>query len=119
MLAVLEAVDAWERKAEHGWVLDEEILSLCQSVHRLEGQALVEAADRQTRAELSAWEGRPVRRAVRLAPRGTTCCPVEPRARRGPVGAAAGGVDAVTGGRSARVRGFVRPFEGAARDGLG
>lgn len=69
VLEALRVVRAYEEKAEHGWVL-EEAAPLRRAARILAGQGLMETADRETRAELSAWEGRPVRWAVRLAAAG-------------------------------------------------
>jgi hypothetical protein len=59
----------WERQqeSEHGWVLEgPERISRREGVAGLERSGLVELAGREVRAELSAWEGRPVRWAARL-----------------------------------------------------
>ncbi|MFF9275026.1 DUF6417 family protein [Streptomyces griseosporeus] len=59
----------WERQqaSEHGWVLEgPERISQREGVAALEQAGLAELADREVRAELSAWEGRPVRWAARL-----------------------------------------------------
>ncbi|MER5200779.1 DUF6417 family protein [Streptomyces sp. NPDC002755] len=69
-LEVLRAVRACQENAEHGWVLDEAAPSLQRRARVLVSQGLVETASRETRAELSAWEGRPVRWAVRLSAAG-------------------------------------------------
>ncbi len=70
-LSVLEALREREEEAAHGWVLDSEfLLPQQQSVSALESPGLVELAGRQDRAELSAWESRPVRWAARLTPYG-------------------------------------------------
>ncbi|MDQ0578089.1 DUF6417 family protein [Streptomyces rishiriensis] len=69
-LETLKAVWAWEEKAEHGWVLDAAAPSFQRRARALAGEGLVETAGRETRAELSAWEGRPVRWAVRLSATG-------------------------------------------------
>ncbi|WP_331739956.1 DUF6417 family protein (plasmid) [Streptomyces sp. NBC_00015] len=66
-LEALRAVRAAAKEAEHGWVLDTAAPSPQRSARALAGEGLVETADRETRAELSAWEGRPVRWAVRLS----------------------------------------------------
>ncbi|WP_406349786.1 DUF6417 family protein [Streptomyces sp. NBC_00658] len=66
-LSVLEALREREQESEHGWVLDAEFLPpQQQNVNPLENQGLVELAGREDRAELSAWEGHPVRWAARL-----------------------------------------------------
>ncbi|MFF1443340.1 hypothetical protein [Streptomyces sp. NPDC058295] len=57
-------------EAEHGWVLDVAAPSTQRSARLLAEEGLVETAGRETRAELSAWEGRPVRWAVRLTAAG-------------------------------------------------
>ncbi|MFE7935559.1 DUF6417 family protein [Streptomyces sp. NPDC057456] len=57
-------------QAEQGWVLDAAAPSTQRSARLLAGEGLVETATRETRAELSAWEGRPVRWAVRLTAAG-------------------------------------------------
>ncbi|MGW0576258.1 DUF6417 family protein [Streptomyces sp. NPDC002920] len=69
-LGLLEELRAHEEESEHGWIPDAAVLALRQGVHTLAGQGLVETADRETRAELSAWEGRPVRWAARLSAAG-------------------------------------------------
>ncbi|MER6560561.1 DUF6417 family protein [Streptomyces sp. NPDC001027] len=69
-LDALETVRACEERFEHGWVLDTGAAPLRAAVRVLAGQGLVEEADRETRAELSAWEGRAVRWAVRLSAAG-------------------------------------------------
>ncbi|MGW0585961.1 hypothetical protein ACWD25_61255, partial [Streptomyces sp. NPDC002920] len=69
-LGLLGTVRALEEECEHGWVLDADIVELRQSVRALVSRGLAEPADRETRAELSAWEGRAVRWAVRLSAAG-------------------------------------------------
>ncbi|KPI22839.1 hypothetical protein OV320_1296 [Actinobacteria bacterium OV320] len=69
-LEALRAVWAYQEKAEHGWVLDAAAPSFQRRARSLAGDGLVDTADRETRAELSAWEGRPVRWAVRLSATG-------------------------------------------------
>lgn len=69
-LEVLRVVWRYEEEAEHGWVLDVVAPTLQRRVRSLAGEALVETAGRETRAELSAWEGRPVRWAARLSAAG-------------------------------------------------
>ncbi|MGW6521712.1 DUF6417 family protein [Streptomyces sp. NPDC054962] len=69
-LEALKAVWACEAEAEHGWVLDEASPSSQRGARLLAGEGLVETASRETRAELSAWEGRAVRWAVRLSAAG-------------------------------------------------
>lgn len=66
-LEALKSVWSCEVQAEHGWVLDAAAPSTQRSARLLAGEGLVATADRETRAELSAWEGRPVRWAVRLS----------------------------------------------------
>ncbi len=66
-LDALETVRACEEKFEHGWVPDTVAGPLRAAVRLLARQGLVEEADRETRAALSAWEGRPVHWAVRLS----------------------------------------------------
>ncbi|MEH0589795.1 DUF6417 family protein [Streptomyces sp. B21-106] len=68
MLGVLESVRAWQEASEHGWALDTDIA--LQGRNRLLHLSLVQSADRETRAELSAWEGRPVRWAGQLSAAG-------------------------------------------------
>ncbi|MGW1328120.1 DUF6417 family protein [Streptomyces antibioticus] len=70
VLDLLAVVWACEGEAEHGWVLDVAAESLIRGVRTLGKEGLVEMADRETRAELSAWEGRPVRWAARLSAAG-------------------------------------------------
>ncbi|MGW2051998.1 DUF6417 family protein [Streptomyces sp. NPDC001858] len=70
ILDALEAVLACEEKLEHGWVLDTVAEPLLPSVRGLAERGLVERADRETRAELSAWEGGAVGWAVRLSAAG-------------------------------------------------
>ncbi|MFD7472868.1 hypothetical protein ACFV8Z_11930 [Streptomyces sp. NPDC059837] len=68
-LPVLEALREREEEAVHGWVLDSGfLLSHQRSVSALESPGLVEPAGREDRAQLSAWEGRPVRWPARLTP---------------------------------------------------
>ncbi|MFF8025146.1 DUF6417 family protein [Streptomyces sp. NPDC007896] len=70
-LSVLEALREREEEAAHGWVLDTEfLLPQQQGVSALERTGRVELAGREDRAELSAWEGWPVRWAARLTPYG-------------------------------------------------
>ncbi|WP_067118579.1 DUF6417 family protein [Streptomyces yokosukanensis] len=60
-----------ERDAEQGWVLSGDLLPDHQlSVQAAAGEGLAELADREVRAELSAWERRPVLWAARLSPSG-------------------------------------------------
>ncbi|MFF3938329.1 DUF6417 family protein [Streptomyces phaeofaciens] len=67
---VIETVKAVEEAAAHGWSLDTDVEPLRLTVCKLADQGLLETADRETRAELSAWEGRPVRWAVRVSAAG-------------------------------------------------
>jgi hypothetical protein len=70
-LAVLEALHEREEAAQHGWVLDNDVPdSFQQSVESALREGLAELADRETRAELSAHEGRAIRWAARLTPYG-------------------------------------------------
>ncbi|MFI6245171.1 DUF6417 family protein [Streptomyces sp. NPDC051016] len=66
-LEALRVVQGFEQEAEHGWALDVILAPLSQRIRGLRDQNLVEIANRETRAELSAWEGRPVRWAARLS----------------------------------------------------
>ncbi|MEU6477989.1 DUF6417 family protein [Streptomyces sp. NPDC047017] len=60
-----------EAEARSGWVvLDDLLPQFQQAVDAAVGQGLVESADRETLAELSAPEDRPVSRAVRLSAAG-------------------------------------------------
>ncbi|MFE2566856.1 hypothetical protein [Streptomyces mirabilis] len=72
VLAVLEALCERGQAAGHGWTLDTELLPprQLQQVNALENQGLVELADREDRAELSALECWPVRWVARLTPHG-------------------------------------------------
>ncbi|MFE7656407.1 DUF6417 family protein [Streptomyces bottropensis] len=70
MIAALKALWVCEEKAGHGWVLDVAAPSMQRSACSLAGEGLVEMAGRETRAELSAGEGRPVRWALRLSATG-------------------------------------------------
>ncbi|MFF7987572.1 hypothetical protein ACFZDK_52435 [Streptomyces sp. NPDC007901] len=67
VLRAVRAVRACEEDAERGWALDWSLAALRRRVGVLVGQGLLVVADRETRAELSAWEGRPVRWVVRLS----------------------------------------------------
>ncbi|MGW1169118.1 DUF6417 family protein [Streptomyces sp. NPDC002550] len=70
-LETLRALRELENSAEWGWVLADELLPRQQRlVDAAAGQGLAELADRETRAELSAYEDRPVRWAARLSPHG-------------------------------------------------
>ncbi|WP_216372990.1 DUF6417 family protein [Streptomyces tailanensis] len=66
-LAVLQTLREEERTARLGWVLDDQVTAdspkMAEAVVR---DGLVELADRDTRAELSAQVSRPVRWAARL-----------------------------------------------------
>ncbi|MGW7821947.1 DUF6417 family protein [Streptomyces puniciscabiei] len=70
-LEALRVLRDLEKDAEWGWVLTGE-LSLRQqrAVEEAAGQGLVELADREMRAELSAYEDRAIRWAARLSPQG-------------------------------------------------
>ncbi|MFJ4622328.1 DUF6417 family protein [Streptomyces sp. NPDC088812] len=68
--AELQALHTVEEAAEHGWAVDAHALPLRPFLRRLQGLGLVEMADRETRAALSAWEGRPVYWAARLSAAG-------------------------------------------------
>ncbi len=70
VLDLLEAVQAHQRDAGHGWAADAVLLPVKRRVLNLADRGLLELADREERAALSAWEGRPVRWAARLAPPG-------------------------------------------------
>jgi hypothetical protein len=67
-LGTLEKIQALQKASEHGWVLDPG--AELKSLRVLSRRGLVETADRETRAELSAWEGRPVRWAARVSAAG-------------------------------------------------
>lgn len=70
-LAVLETLYEREQASQHDWVLDNDIPeSFQQSVESAVREGLAELAGRETRAELSAYEGRPIRWAARLTPFG-------------------------------------------------
>ncbi|WP_331740047.1 DUF6417 family protein (plasmid) [Streptomyces sp. NBC_00015] len=69
-LDLLRTVEARRRGAEHGWAVDAVLAPVKQRVLNLADRGLIELADREERAALSAWEGRPVRWAARLAPDG-------------------------------------------------
>ncbi|MFF1744867.1 hypothetical protein [Streptomyces mirabilis] len=70
-LSVLEALRERGQAAGHSWTLDTERFPPRQlQVNALENQGLVELADREDRAELSALECWPVRWAARLTPHG-------------------------------------------------
>jgi hypothetical protein len=67
LLEALRVLRDHEEVAEHGWV----VLGALRPEHHKQveaavGQGLVELADREMRAELSAYEGRPIRWAARL-----------------------------------------------------
>ncbi|MET8169791.1 hypothetical protein ABZT34_37075 [Streptomyces sp. NPDC005329] len=74
----LETVAGRERAAGHGWALDWDLRPFKQWVFTLAERGLTELADREDRAALSAWEGRPVRRAARLTPQGHDLQPRRP-----------------------------------------
>jgi hypothetical protein len=70
-LAVLDMLDAGERRARHGWVLDDQVPAEGRSgVERVVSEGLAELADQAARAELSALSSRPVPWAARLTPYG-------------------------------------------------
>lgn len=70
-LEVLLLIREQQEKSPHGWALSTEFQPAPQrSVVTAAGQGLIELADRETRAELSAYEGRPVRWAARLSAQG-------------------------------------------------
>lgn len=70
-LEVLHRLREQQEKSPHGWALSTESHPAPQrSVVTAAGQGLIELADRETRAELSAYEGRPVRWAARLSAQG-------------------------------------------------
>ncbi|WP_329522589.1 DUF6417 family protein [Streptomyces jietaisiensis] len=70
-LAVLEVLHEREQGSQHGWVLDNDVPdSFQQSVESAVREGLAELADRETRAELSAHHGHPIRWAARLTPYG-------------------------------------------------
>ncbi|MGW0585446.1 DUF6417 family protein [Streptomyces sp. NPDC002920] len=63
-------METHQREARHGWAVETALQPVKQRVLNLADRGLVELADREERAALSAWEGRPVRWAARLAPPG-------------------------------------------------
>ncbi|WP_331733177.1 DUF6417 family protein (plasmid) [Streptomyces sp. NBC_00080] len=65
-VTALAAVADRQRTAEYGWALDWDLRPVKQRVFNLAERGLVEFADRDDRAALSAWEGRAVRWAARL-----------------------------------------------------
>lgn len=67
---MLREVADRQETAGHGWALDGDLRPVKQRVFNLAGRGLVELAGREDRAELSAWEGRPVRWAARPTPCG-------------------------------------------------
>lgn len=70
-IGVLEMLHGREQAVGRGWVLDQEVsTAFQQSVDTAVGEGLAELADRDTRAELSAHAGRPVRWAARLTGHG-------------------------------------------------
>ncbi|MFQ6143790.1 hypothetical protein ACLMNJ_12010 [Streptomyces seoulensis] len=70
-VAALRALWERERETPSGWVVWGDLLPPHQQeVDVAAGQDLVELADQRTRVELSADEGRPVLRAMRLSPAG-------------------------------------------------
>ncbi|MEU1519018.1 DUF6417 family protein [Streptomyces sp. NPDC005811] len=70
VLDLLGAVQAHQRDAGHSWAVDVVLMTVKRRVLNLADRGLLELADREERAALSAWEGRPVRWAARLAPPG-------------------------------------------------
>ncbi|MEU1502196.1 DUF6417 family protein [Streptomyces sp. NPDC005732] len=90
VLPVLEALEERGQAVGHGWTLDTEFLLLHQQqAGALAAHGLVELAGREDRAELSVLEGRPVRWAARLTPRGhdtLTYGRLRPRAESLPTG---------------------------------
>jgi hypothetical protein len=67
----LRALSDREREARWGWVLSGDLPPHHQqAVEGAAGQGLAELADREMRAELSAYEGRPILWAARLSPSG-------------------------------------------------
>ncbi|KPI22739.1 hypothetical protein OV320_1436 [Actinobacteria bacterium OV320] len=60
-LDLLRTVEARRRRAEHGWAVDAVLAPVKQRVLNLADRGLIDLADREERAALSAWEGRPVR----------------------------------------------------------
>ncbi|MFI5825041.1 DUF6417 family protein [Streptomyces rishiriensis] len=68
--AVLAMVADRQQATGHGWALDQDLRQIKQRVFNLTTRGLVELADREDRAELSAWEGRAVRWAARPTPCG-------------------------------------------------
>jgi hypothetical protein len=70
-IAVLEELDERQRASQHHWVVDEEGHLPCRrDVETVVGEGLAELADRETRAELSAYAARPVHWAARLTGHG-------------------------------------------------
>ncbi|MGV9625420.1 DUF6417 family protein [Streptomyces sp. NPDC003487] len=70
-LDVLRSLRERETAAVYGWVLSTDVPpGLQQSLQTAAAQGLVELADREIRAELSAHEGRPVLWAARLSDQG-------------------------------------------------
>ncbi|MGW2621005.1 DUF6417 family protein [Streptomyces sp. NPDC001500] len=69
-VTLLQAVAERQEAAGHGWALDRDLRPVKQRVFNLAARGLVELAGREDRAELSAWEGRPVRWAARPTPCG-------------------------------------------------
>ncbi|MFD5589426.1 DUF6417 family protein [Streptomyces sp. NPDC127063] len=70
-LDVLHSLRERETRSGYGWALSTDVPpGLQQSLQTAAAQGLVELADREIRAELSAHEGRPVLWAARLSPQG-------------------------------------------------
>ncbi|MEU1519103.1 DUF6417 family protein [Streptomyces sp. NPDC005811] len=67
---MLRIVTAHQYEARHGWAVQAVLQPVKQRVLNLADRGLLELADREERAALSAWEGRPVRWAVRITPPG-------------------------------------------------
>jgi hypothetical protein len=70
-LEVLRLLAEREQRARHGWILPADLLvSRRPAVEAAARHGLAELADRDTRAELSAYEGGPVMWAARLSAQG-------------------------------------------------
>ncbi|WP_433455248.1 DUF6417 family protein [Streptomyces sp. CA-142005] len=92
LIGALRVLRDHEEVAEHGWVLFGGLRpDHHKTVETAAGQGLVELADRDMRAELSAYEGRPVAWAARLTGHGrdglayTEASPAPNRRPDGPV----------------------------------
>ncbi|MFE6821974.1 hypothetical protein [Streptomyces sp. NPDC057690] len=59
-------VEARRCGAEHGWAVDAVPAPVSQRVLNLADRGFIELADREERAALPAWEGRPIRWSARL-----------------------------------------------------